>query len=246
MAGSQKSFEARAERFSLGIDLINGWVDYDPNSALIKKLNLGTFRTEVAARNAAANTKLLALAATQSTRSPLVFTIKDTNPLCLQKRIEAIASYLAGDFGATHAATKLVKRVRLKIHPQYPKKIVTDPPQPRGAGRSPMEKSFASSVGHGQEVIDCITTLGAAYKPADANLKVPAMQALVNSIAAANTAVTQALEAFGTANRARKEIFDGTGGMQELTISIKGYLTSFSGGKKSNHYIEFAQAIKGT
>lgn len=246
MAASQKSFEARAERFSLGIDLINGWVDYAPGNSLILKPALGTFRTEVASRNAAANTTLLSLATSQGTRAPLVFTIKDTNPLCLQKRIESIASYLAGDIGASHAATKLVKRVRLKIHPQYPKKVVTDPPQPRGAGRSPMEKSFASAVGHGQEVIDCITSLGAAYKPADVNLTVVKMQLLVNAIAAANTAVTLALEAYGTANRARKVIFDGNSGMAALTVNIKGYLTSFSGGKKSSHYIEFAQAIKGT
>jgi hypothetical protein len=246
MAGSQKSFEARGERFSQGVVLINGWLDYDPNNTKIKKIALASIVSTVNARNAAVNSTLLALATAQGARAPLVFTLKDTNPLCLQKRIEMIVSYLSGDFGKMHAATKLVRRVRDKMHPHYPKKPVTDPPQPRGAGKSPMEKSFASAVGQGQDVIDCIISLGVAYKPADINLKVPAMQALVDAIKAANTAVTQALEAYGTANRNRKDIYDGTDGMADLITNIKGYLVSFSGGKKSNHYTEFLQAISGT
>jgi len=243
MAGSQQSFEAREERFSLGNDLIQTWGDYDPKNVLITKLALPVFIADVGAKNTLANSTGLTLKNTQSNRALLVFRIKDTNPACLEKRVEAIANNLTSELKASNPSTKRVKKILSKMRPQYPKRA---PGTPRGAGQSPSEKSFASAVGQGQEVVDIITALGAAYSPPDANLSAAEMQSLVDAIKARNTAVTKALEPAGNANRARKTIYNGTDGMQERISAIKSYLASFQGGKKSDHYIEYSQAIKGT
>src|SRR5205823_6239573 len=133
------------------------------------------FIASIEAANTLVNTTKTALDNARNARAPLVFKIKNTNPDCLENRIVNIANYLSGDFGATHPAAKFVKAIVKKIRPHYAKK---DPAAPRGAGKSPMEKSYASAAGHGQDVIDRITALAAAYNPADNNLKVVGMQAL--------------------------------------------------------------------
>ena len=243
MAASQQSFESRLERFTLGDVLIQSWLDYDPKNPLIKKLSLTAFIGTVNTGNTLCNATKQTLGNAQTARAPLVFTKKDTNPACLQKRIEQMVPYLEGDFGKTAPSAKLVRSVRLKIRPVYPKK---PPGTPRGAGNSPMERSFASAVGLGQKVVDCIAGLGADYKPANPDLSVASMQALVDLIKAKNKTVTEALEPFGNANRARRKLYDGDDGMKERIQSIKGYLASFQGGKKSDHYIEYSQALKGS
>ena len=243
MPASQQSFEARLERFILGNGLVQSWLDYDPQNVLIKKLSLTGFILSVNTANTLCNNTRQTLGNGQTARAPLVFTNKETNPACLQKRIEQIVPYLEGDLGKTSPSAKLVRSVRLKIRPVYPKK---PPGTPRGAGNSPMERSFASAVGLGQKVVDCIFGLGAAYKPANPDLSVASMQALVNLIKDKNKIVTEALEPFGNANRARRKLYDQDDGMKERIVSIKGYLASFQGGKKSDRYIEYSQAIKGS
>lgn len=242
MASSQLSFDARIGRFKDGNTLLQSWVDYTPTNTLIKKLAMSTFATDVETANALVGTTKTALDNARSTRAPLVFIDKETNPACLERRIQMIVNYLEGELGKNHPATKFVRGIRKKMRPKYAKK---PPGTPRGAGNSPMERSYAASVGQAQEVIGRITALGASYTPADPNLMPAAMTALVNSIIAANAAVSAALETYGNANRARKTLYDNNDGMKERITSAKGYLASFPGGKKSNHYIEYSQAIKG-
>lgn len=114
--------------------------------------------------------------------------------------------------------------------------------------KSPMEKTFASIPGFLSEVITLVGAIdsGISYNPPDSKLTVEELTALRENIIAANAEVTTAMDAYGEANRARKELYDGAGGMSKRIALIKSYLASFSGGKKSGHFIEFSQAIKGT
>ena len=95
-------------------------------------------------------------------------------------------------------------------------------------------------------IITIITKLGIAYSPADTNLTVANMTTLSSDIDNNNQKVQQALEAYGESNRARLELYKGTRGIANRRSAILKYLGSFPGLKKSNHYIEFNQAIKGT
>jgi uncharacterized protein YqgV (UPF0045/DUF77 family) len=245
MAGSQRTFEAILNRFREGYNLISTWLDYSPNKTLIKKATLGVFIPSVEAANTLATNTEVALGNMRTSRHRLVFKVTEPtpNPLCAEARIGRIATYIEGDLDDGAQATKKVKSILKKMQPRYDKKAEG---APRGAGQSPSEKSFASAVGHLQEVIDIVTVLGVAYTPADVNLKVPALTTLMTDIKNANKAVTEAADAYGKANRARKKLYTGPDGISTQTVAVKGYLTSFDGGKKSDHYIEYNQAIKGT
>jgi hypothetical protein len=113
---------------------------------------------------------------------------------------------------------------------------------------SPSERTFASIPGFLNEVITLVGGLppGVTYDPPDSNLTVTEMEGLRDQIEVANAAVSTAMEAYGTANRERKKLYDGKNGMADRIAMIKSYLASFPGKKKSDNYIEYSQAIKGT
>ncbi len=242
---SQRSYATLNQRFKNGNTLIQPWADYAPGNALIKKPALVTFVADVDAANDLVDTTENDLGIARGVRTPLVYQVKDTNPACLEMRMRGIESYLRSDpdNNAFLTASKKVKAILLKIRPKYAKK---DPANPAAKTKSPMEKSFASAVGYGRNVITIATSLGVAYSPADANLSVAGMTTLVDLIETENGNVQLALEAYGEANKARSVIYKGATGMEKRTRAILNYLASFSGLKKSNHYREFNQAIKGT
>jgi len=245
MAGSQQTFDAVINRFKDGNVLVQGWGDYSPSNNLIKKPALMLFITSVEGSNTLVDTTEGALDTQRNIRGPLVFEIKLTNPTCLETRIRGIHSYLKSDPDNTafKSAAKSVGEVLKKMRPQYKKQAEG---APRGAGKSPSEKSFASAVGQGQKVITIITGLGLPYAPADANLNVVNMTALVNSIETGNENVQKAMEDYGVANKARLKLYEGIDGLKKRRSAILSYLASFPGLKKSDHYREYNQAIKGT
>jgi len=177
-------------------------------------------------------------------RNPLVFKLKDTNPLCLEARYQAIGNYLNGEFKPISSSAKSVRAILKKINPKY-KKIETPPGEEPKKRRSTAEASFTAMVGHGNTIIAIITALGVAYNPPDNNLKVPQMQALVDQVNELNKLIAKKLEPLGTAEKARLKLYDGEDGMDDRIRLIKSYLGSFSPPKKHPHYIEFSQAIKG-
>ena len=114
-------------------------------------------------------------------------------------------------------------------------------------GTSPSERTFASIPGFLNEVISMVGTLAPGqYNPPDSNLTVTEMEGLHDQIETANTVVANALKAYGNSNRTRKELYDGDNEMADRITMIKSYLASFPGKKKSNNYIEYTQALKGT
>lgn len=246
---AQYSYESKLQRFKNGNVLVQAWADYTPGNALITKAGLTAFITAVEAGNISVIDDETDLAGSRGIRSPLVFEIilntSITNPTCLETRIRAIVNYLLSDPDNNAFATsaKKVKAILKKMRPRYAKK---EPGAPRGAGKSPMEKSFASAVGHGNAVITIITKLGAAYSPADTNLTVANMTTLVDLIDTENGNVQSAMEDYGESNKARLKLYMGPQGLEKRRISILNYLASFPGLKKSDHYREYYQAIKGT
>lgn len=242
---SMGSFDIVIQRFKNGNTLVQAWGDYNPGNTSITKVNLTSFITSVDTANEDVTDTETDLSASRGVRNPLVFEIEDTNPTCLETRIRGIVKYLQSDPDNNSFATsaKKVNAILKKIRPSYPKK---DPAAPRGSGKSPMEKSFSSAVGQGKAVITIITKLGAAYVPADGNLRVLDMTTLVDLIEDENGNVQSALESYGEANRARLKIYKGPQGLEKRRSAILKYLSSFSGLTKSDHYIEFNQAIKGT
>lgn len=113
--------------------------------------------------------------------------------------------------------------------------------------KSPMEKTFASLPGFLNEVITLVEGMApGSYDPPDPLLSESGLTELHVLIVSANAAVTTTMDAYGTANRDRKKLYDSSDGIQDRIRLTKSYLASFSGGKKSEHYIEYSQAIKGT
>ncbi|HLG33618.1 MAG TPA: hypothetical protein VI757_01955, partial [Bacteroidia bacterium] len=242
---SQQSFPAVLNRFKDGNVLVQAWPDYSPGNPLIIKAALPPFILSVEAANDEVTNTETDLGTARGVRNPLVFEIKATNPACLEKRIRGIVNHQFSDPDNVLFVTagKKINVILKKIRPKYPKK---PPGTPRGSGNSPMEKSFASAVGHGRAVITIITKLGAADSPADANLSVVSMTTLVDLIEAENENVQSALEDYGVANRARLKLFKGPQGLEKRRSAILKYLSSFPGLTQSDHYIEYNQAIKGT
>ena len=113
--------------------------------------------------------------------------------------------------------------------------------------KSPAEKTFASIEGFMSETIQLVSTFGGGivYSPPDPKLTIAELTILRNQITVANAQVSDTLEDYGDANRARKLLYDGLNGMADRITMIKNYLASFPLKKKSSHFIEFSQAIKG-
>ncbi len=240
MAGSQQSFDSVLTRFDNGRALLLTWGDYAPSNALIKTAALAAFITSVENANILTADKEQNVKDARDARGPLVFQIKDTNPECFELRIKGIRNYISGE-NLSKSAVKTLDGILKKIKPQYPKKVAG---AARGAGKSPMEKSFNAAVGYGRTVINIITRLGIAYTPPDNNLTLANITALVTSIVDGNKAVQEALDDYGTANRARLALYAGKDGLQQRRTAILGYLSSFAGMKKSNHYKDYNAATK--
>src|SRR5262245_35796013 len=132
MTNSQQAYETRATRFANANALIQGWGDYTPtNNPAITKANLNTFSGDAITINTQVPLMLEGVNTPRGVRKPLAFKIKDTNPACLELRIVAIANYVKGEFKASSATYKTLKRIVKLMRPKYDKK---DPNEPRGAG----------------------------------------------------------------------------------------------------------------
>ena len=243
MPTSQKSFQARYDKFLNGNSLIQSYLDYASSNPIITKAALTAYVAAVLAANNLVTSTEDAMNTQRDDRHALVFRIKDTNPACLELRIAEIHSYLSSELGSTDSTTKKVGRILAKIRPHYKKK---DPNAPPVKTTSPSEKSYNSAPGFGDAVITLITGLGVSYVPVDTNLTVANMTTLLASIRLSNKNIILAEDAYKKANKSRKDLYENSvTGMDKRITQIKSYLASFAGGKKSPHYVAYAAAIKG-
>ncbi len=157
-------------------------------------------------------------------------------PVQFKPKEETVITAPSGKVNITNLSNTKRGRVRLVIE--------TD----KTLSKSPSEKTFASIAGFLEEVITLVEGIAdpPGYDPPDAKLTLSELTTLRTQIMAANNEVTTTMDIYGKTNSTRKELYDGQDGMQDRIRLTKSYLGSFSGGKKSSHYVEYSQAIKGT
>lgn len=240
---SQMSHENRIGRFENGLALLQTWMDYLPANLLITIAVLLTFVDTVRAKNNEVANLLTALTNNRNQRKPLVFKTKTSDVNCLQNRINNIASYLKAEFGKTSGAYQQVYALYKRISPTYPKK--KEPNLPRGAGRSPSERSFVAVVGYGYEVHAIINSLGAAYNPSNTAITVANFITFLDTLNTLNKDIAVALKDYGDAVTAREDLYEGAEGLDNRISMIKSYLASFTGGKTGQKYVEYTQAMEG-
>lgn len=240
---SQGSYENLLGRLINGIALLKTWLDYLPLNILITILELDAFVIKVRQKNDTVDNLLVLLTNNRNARKPLVFRSKIADIDCLQNRVASIVSYLKAEFGKTSGAYLKVYALSKKFSPTYPKK--KDPSLPKGAGRSPSERSFVSVTGYAFEIVAILTSLGAAYAPGNLAIQLITFKAFVESLKTLNETIAVALKDYGDATKERELIYDAPDGLNARVTLIKDYLASFTGGKKGIKYVEFNQAMKG-
>lgn len=241
---SQRSFENRLGRFNNGLSILQTWGDYLPANVLITIAALVAFAADVIAKNELVATLLTNLTDKRNERKPLVFRSKTSDENCLQNRIDNIQNFLKAEFGKTSGAYQKVHSLYKHLMPKYPKK--SDPPEPRGAGKSPSERSFVAGIGYGYEVYAIINSLGASYSPGNTAIIAANFLTFLDSLNTLNKDIAVALKDYGDAVNEREQLYDGPEGLDNRVSMIKSYLASFTGGKQGQKYVEYSQAIIGT
>jgi hypothetical protein len=241
---SQGSYENLLGRLLVVIALLKTWVDYLPTNILITVATLQIFVDEVRDKNDLVDKLLILLTNKRKERKPKVFRGKEADINCLQNRVAAIVAYLKSEFGKTSGAYLKVYALYKKFAPTYPKK--KDPTLPKGSGRSPSERSFASVTGYASEIVAILVSLGAAYNPTNNTaIQLANFTTFVTQLLKLNEDIGVALKNHGDAVKDRENIYNAPDGLKARVILIKDYLESFEGGKKGQKYSEVNQALKG-
>lgn len=243
MTISLRSFETRFGYYQNANAVLQTWGDYTPTNPVITKAANTAFISDVGVKNGEVTTKEQAFLDNRNERRTITFrVIEGADINCLENRIRNIGSFIEGELPTRKAAIKKIKSFIRKIKPLYKKRTEGEP---RGAGMSPSERSFAALVGYAKSVKGIITGLGLSYSPTNPNIQLANFSAFIDHIDQLNQDVATTEEVYGNAARERKDLYDGLNGMTDRIKLIRKYLASFPGGKLSPHYIEFSQAIKG-
>ncbi|MEI8201984.1 MAG: hypothetical protein WCH34_03170 [Bacteroidota bacterium] len=242
MAGSQRSFESRKQRFTNANEGIQGKSDYDPNRDLIKKAILTAFIASLNVKDAAVLVKINDYREKARLRRINCFREKGCLDNCLENRIRNAYAYVCAEFGRDSSPARIIKAFLAMIAPVYVKK---DPNSPDTKGKSPSEKSFGSLINKGKEIAAVLDDLGADYNPSDPDISAASILALCELMDTYSKNIAKAEVAWSKAVSERKDLYDGPEGMTERIKIIKDYLASFPGGKKNQDYKDFCRLIAG-
>jgi hypothetical protein len=242
MGDSQRSFEVLLGRFENGDAYVQTLANYDPLKPIIKKANLTLFIADVKLKDEAVNKALDKWKNAVVARKALSFKGEDCDENCLENRIRNIYSYIGADINKKCGEYKIIGSFIKKIAPIYEKK---DPALPKGTGKSPSEKSFVALNGYGTQTSELINDLGLAYDPQNTYIEAATFETFVNDMIERAKDIGKLKSAYSNAVEARYKIYHGTAGLVERQKTIKDYLASFTGGKKSQDYIEYDRLIKG-
>lgn len=117
---SNASFETRINRFRNGDSLIQANAAYVSTNALASKATNTAFIGAVDVANANVITTFNTLNNQIATRKTISFVLpQNTNPDCIERRIEAVAKYLLAELGDTNSQAKVAKAIMKKIRPRY-------------------------------------------------------------------------------------------------------------------------------
>lgn len=240
---SQLSYETIIGRFQNAVSLLSGVPDYSPNNNLITNGGLNQCISDIINQNRVVDTAQALLGAKRESRKQLAYKIKNENPDCLEIRLRSVLYYLKGDLSSEKAAIKQIGNILNRISPKYARKDLNNP-LPRGAGKSPSEKSFTSLIGNARSIIAILETL-AAYKPSTKKISIDELKATTNNLEQLNIETAKLLEDYGSAVNKREELYEGKEGLAARKILVKNYLAGLGGGKKNEHYLAFSDALKG-
>ena len=243
MTVSQQSYDVLKGRFTSGDTFIQGLALYDPKNPLIKKVNLTAFIAEVDAKDAAVTLKEEALKTLKGQRMKQSFReTEGADENCLENRMRNVYAYIGVEIGKDSGAYKKIGGYLKKIRPHYPKKA---PDAPRGAGRSPSEKSYVALNGYATQMMEILTSLGVSYDPQNPYIVLATLDTFVKDMVTLTKDIAKAEAEYSNAAAERKVLYFGTEGVKKRESKIKDYLASFTGGKTSQNYIEYDRLIKG-
>ena len=247
----QLSFASRQGKFNNASLLIQSWDNYNPSNASIGKTLLINFIEQLQFKNNAVTSAKIALDNARAERKTLCFfNSKENNSLCLEIRLMQIANYTASSFGINSVEHKRVHDMLKKIKPNLVKgrHKRTNPAKSilNKNVKEKLQRSFIAMAGFAQSTAEFISELienSFNWNPPDENLSQTAIKNLSEKLQQLNSTISVLNDNYKIAISERKEIYKS---MNERIGMIKSYLASFDGGKKSEHFIEFSQAIKGT
>ena len=242
MANSQKSFEVLYGRFVNGDTLIQALSNYDPQNTLIKKASLTAFIGDLALKDRTVTKKLLPLKDLISRRQKFSFRRKGCDENCIENRMRNAHSYVGSEIGKSSSAYNIIGGYLKVLKPKYQKKNAG---QKRSARRSTSEQSYVSLNGYAMLTVEILDSLGSAYTPQNPNIQYANFKTFVEEMIELTGNITIAQTAYSTATAERAVLYKGEEGLTKRQSLIKGYLASFSGGKKNQDYIEYDRLIKG-
>jgi hypothetical protein len=242
MTNSQKSFEVLYGRFVNGDTLIQSLTNYDPQNTLIKKANLTAFIADIKVKDKTVTKKLVALKDLVSLRKKMSFRRKGFDVNCLENRMRNAHAYIGIEIGKNSSSYKIIGGYIKAIKPKYKKK---ESKEARNKRRSASEQSYVSLNGYASQTLEILGSLGAAYAPQNPNIQLSNFEAFVEEMIELSKNIAKAEAAYLNSTNERGVLYKGDEGLLKRQSLIKGYLASFSGGKKSQNYINYDRLIKG-
>ncbi len=241
---SQRTFQSRIGKFSDGITSLKAQTDYNPGKPALQISSLEILQTSVTDKNAQIVTLENDLKSLRNERKSISFAVRGSDKNCIEKRMRAIANYIKSENTAEHPAyLKMVSIISKLSPPHYKKRSQVEGETPKSS-ISRSEKTFQSLLGFGNDVCTMIANLGASYQPTNTNITGANFTAVIERLAQLNASIITAEGNYSTAVEERFELYNGENGISQTIKSIKNYLASFEGGKKSAAYTAFNNAVK--
>lgn len=240
----QLSYSSVLGKFSDGNEILKGITVYNPTKQELKLASLENMKTEAEQKNAAVTSAGNSLQTLRGERRFNAFRVKGSDTNCLENRIHNISSYIKAEMGAAHPAVSKIDSIIKKFRPPSEKKVELKEGEEPKKSRSQSEKTYQSLVGYAGDVYTIITGLGEKYNPSNQNITVVNFKAKVDELAALNSAVAKAENAYSSAVQERNEIYNGEVGIKSIISSIKDYLASLEGGKNNAAYVAYTNAVK--
>lgn len=123
------------------------------------------------------------------------------NPDSMLKTLTLIGGQVKAKFGKTSKEAEYITNLILKVRGESTKKLKKDN---EGEFVSQSERSYGSMTQTFNDIITTLTTYGTDYAPANAKIKLPALNTQLTAITAANAAVTVAYSAYKPAKDLRQ------------------------------------------
>lgn len=201
---SENSFGARLANAESILVHLKLFASYTPPSADLSAASLDTLLTSIRTQNTTVATQQSNYSVAVENRQQLFKKAPDS----LSKLLSPIGSVVRAKYGReakpTTDAVELINRLRggTKI-----KKLDENGEKVKD-GASQSEQSYGSLTQHFADLIAMLTAMGANYAPSNNAAKLPALNAKLTSIRAANTAATTAYSSLKMATDTRQSQYE--------------------------------------